>query len=1387
MEEVTLRDLIRKRGALKAQLTLFKKFHTQFENAMQDASLADIEKARIIELELRVDKNERMFQEFDQVQTQIEAQSDDLDAQMIERDNFETTFYAIISSCKSLLSTALVSAKDAQGNPQTLRVLLDSGSQSNFITREACERLGLRTKPSQISVLGINQIASSINQVCKVTFEAIHSPYTTTIICLVLPTINERLPSQDIDISSLNIPSHLKLADPSYSTGSKVDLLIGAEIFYNLLCVGQIRLGKNLPTLQKTVLGWTLSGPIAAQVIDHYHTSCNVTTNQEIHNLLSKFWETEEPIVTNNFQFSSEEQTCEEIFRATTRRDKDGRFIVRVPLKLDPSHLGQSKEGAMKRFHSMENKLSKNPIMREPYVKFMDEYDNLGHMIKVSPDKIPSNSYFLPHHPVVNENNKTTKLRVVFDASARTDSGYSLNDLQYVGPTIQDTLFSILLRFRQGPVAIGADLVKMFRQVKIAEDQRHLQTILWRASPSDELQTFQLCTVTYGTASASWLAVRCLKQLALEHAETFTHSSNVLARDFYMDDLLTSCESEEQAIKTCDDLISILAAGCFHLQKWSSNSERVLKHVKAQDPQTIINIGSDQRAKTLGVYWSCFSDHLMFSISKSPYDTKNITKRSILSDIAQIFDPLGLLGPCIVIGKILLQRLWSLKLNWDESLPSSLDTRWRRFRQELPLFNILKVPRHVLCASPSRIELHGFSDASVEAYGACLYIRSISSSGEIYVRLLTGKAKVSPIKSLTIPRLELCGAFVLAQLMTKVRQSMSISFDETFLWCDSTVCLAWIGTEPNQLQPFVQNRVAQIQTLTQPNSWHYISTSENPADFLSRGVSPHSLVDNMLWWNGPAWLSQEYSTWPIARPKLETDLPELKKQYTSFTTTSKAQVLDIRSFSSFSKLQRVIAYVLRYCSNCKLPKQHRATGALTASELLASSTYLTRNSQAQYFQEELLALKQGKALSKSSKILSLSPFIDDAGVIRVGGRIQRSEYQFSFKHPAILAGKHHLSILLCQYEHKRLLHAGPQQTLYSLRQRYWITGGRNLARQTIRSCIKCFRCKPVGTSPIMGMLPKARVTPAPPFHTVGVDYAGPVMIKTKADRGARLTKAYIAVFICFATKAIHLELVSNLTTEAFIGAFRRFTARRGKPAEVWSDNGSNFKGANAELRELASFISSNKDVLEEDICNTGVNWKFIPAFSPHMGGIWEAGVKSTKKHLRRILGSSNLTFEEFYTVLTQVEAVLNSRPMIPISSSPDDLSALTPSHFLIGRPATTLPDPDLGDIPVSRLSRYQLLQQLQQHFWRRWSREYLTELQQRTKWKLQQGEPRHGALVVLRDDNLPPLYWKLGRIVSLHPGADGAVRVVTVKTSSGAVKRAVARVCVLPIENESVE
>ncbi|XP_049886915.1 uncharacterized protein LOC126381474 [Pectinophora gossypiella] len=310
----------------------------------------------------------------------------------------------------------------------------------------------------------------------------------------------------------------------------------------------------------------------------------------------------------------------------------------------------------------------------------------------------------------------------------------------------------------------------------------------------------------------------------------------------------------------------------------------------------------------------------------------------------------------------------------------------------------------------------------------------------------------------------------------------------------------------------------------------------------------------------------------------------------------------------------------------------------------------------------------------------------------------------------------------------------------------------------------------------MGNLPAPRVTPNLPFQISGVDFAGPFFITDRKGRGCKLSKCYLCLFVCLATKALHLECASDLSTEVFMLCLRRFISRRGKPSELYCDNGTNFVGAS---NEIANFLRSSNNDMFSSAASEGINFIFSPAYSPHFGGLWEAGVKSAKFHLTRILGNQHMTFEELSTLFAQIEAILNSRPLTPLSCDPNDLHPLTPGHFLIGRTLTSLPSPTLLDINTNRLSRYQHIEQMRQHFWERWRREYLSELQQRNKWKVNQQGLQEGEMVILKDVNLPPLKWRTGRIYKLYPGADGIARVADIKTSKGIIRRALNKVCPL--------
>ncbi|XP_076658716.1 uncharacterized protein LOC143362429 [Halictus rubicundus] len=1271
-----------------------------------------------------------------------------------------------LAQSEPLLATARVIIYNRENKENQCRALLDSCSQSNFMTETLAKSLKLKLHNLSLPVSGFGEQQSQARYYAKTKFKSRTSNFTEEVAFIVVPKITSQLPSYQIDRSGIPIPNHLKLADPEFHVPASIDILLGEYLYYKLLGRNQIRLPNGKGVIQKTGLGWVISGQVELKPTKREKTVCHIT-NHALSEQLTKFWDLEE--CEPRRHLSAEDKQCEQYFATTTTRDEQGRYIVRLPFNNKTEMLGETYNRALKRFQALERRLQIDSNLKQQYKEFIDEYRKLGHM-SAAKQTTNCDGFYLPHHAVIKTTSNTTKLRVVFDGSAKPTSGLSLNDTLLVGPTIQDDLFQLVVRFRVHQYVLTADIEKMFRQIKIHPEDTKFQKILWRDNPNEPIKTFTLDTVTYGTASAPFLAVRALKQLARDEGHSYPLAAAALENDFYMDDLLTGANTIEQAEKLRDDLQLLLSLGGFNLRQWASNQPSLTKHL---DPASdTIHFNASETKKTLGICWNAKTDTITYNVNHI-HNTDRVTKRDILSKTAQLFDPLGLLGPVIIIAKFIMQDMWKLKLDWDESVPQYIHTAWIDFLSQLPNLNNFNVQRNIMVPNPVRLQLHGFSDASERGYGACIYIRSENEEGRVETHLLSAKSKVAPLKSVTLPRLELCAATLLVQLYKSISNTLKLKFDKIKLWTDSTITLHWINTSPHLLKTFVANRVAEIQSHTEPHDWSHVISSDNPADFISRGQVASQFIHNHNWLHGPAWLVQPEASWPH-NPILPIEIPEQRTTVVLIANTdNKTQLFD--KFSSFSRLLRVVAYCLRFRS--------KYTGELSITELRQSHNRIIKSIQAQQFNKELKQLTQGIAIDKSSKLTSLNPFIDSDGIMRVGGRLRHAKIKYGQKHPILLPKSNRITSLILQQEHVNNMHAGVQGTLYSVRQRYWPIDGKNTTRFIIRKCIRCFKANPRNSPDyLMADLPKDRVIPARPFENVGIDYCGPLFVKEKRFRNQKRLKVYVAVFVCFLTKAVHLELASDLTTEAFLAAFKRFSSRRGKPKNVYSDNGTNFIGAKNLLSEL--FNSQNyKKQIQQYLTSQAVEWHLSPPQSPHFGGLWEAAVKSFKHHLIRTVGDTLLTYEQLNTYVIEIEGILNSRPLTPLSPDPNDLQTLTPAHFLIGESLTSLPEQNLSGTPSNRLSLWQHTQQMKQHFWARWHKEYLNEINIRTKWK-QGGSNnlRVNDLVLIRDEGLPSMRWPIGRVLEVHPGGDNVVRVVTVKSASGIYKRSIKKICPLPID-----
>ena len=789
-------------------------------------------------------------------------------------------------------------------------------------------------------------------------------------------------------------------------------------------------------------------------------------------------------------------------------------------------------------------------------------------------------------------------------------------------------------------------------------------------------------------------------------------------------------------------------------------------------------------SKVLGLTWDKEADELQFKFDKIVQGSHRIvpTKRVILSTLATLFDPLGLISPLAVPAKVLFQDLCLTKLDWDEPLPPNELSRWEEWVQSLRQVNIISAPRCMqkdIRGEILKTSLHGFGDSSGKAYCATIYIVHETSEG-VYSTSVSSKTRISPLKKLSIPRLELMAAKILTTQMDTVVKALDphTKIDEILYWTDSMTVLYWIQNR-GEWKVFVLHRVEEILKSTQKHQWGHLSGLENPAHLGSRGVTAKYLYDNRLWWEGPPWLKGGMGSWPSHTFENEPSevKVERKKEVVLMATVEEpmliSQVVDINRYCTLGKLLRVTAYVQRFISNLKnkLAKNEVNVGRLSLDEIEKAEMEWIKCSQK--------GLQENSDYKKYKEQLGT---VNENGILVCKGRLEFSELEMSTKNPIILPKNNRFTQLVVMDCHQKVHHYKVNATLAELRTRFWVTKGRQYIKRLLSDCFVCRKLegKPFN-QPNVAPLPDFRVNEAPPFSKIGIDFAGPLYCKGVRDS---TTKSYIALFTCCVTRGIHLELVKDLSASTFLNALRRFASRRGTPSLILSDNAKTF---NFTAKLLNTFFADNEiaDYME----GHKIRWMFNLPQCPWAGGIFERMVRSVKGCLRKVLGNARLTEDELYTILTEIECTLNSRPL---TYQYDIGEVLTPSHLILGQRLSPfsfkmLPNVDQLDTNVQTSKRFLFLKKKLTHFWTRWKNEYLVNLRECHRMNKNAPNIIEIEVVLVNEDGAKRLAWKMGIVKELITGKDGEVRGVSVevigKGKAFILKRPIQKVYPLEISN----
>ncbi len=1059
---------------------------------------------------------------------------------------------------------------------------------------------------------------------------------------------------------------------------------------------------------------------------------------------------------------------------------------------------------AKRRLKSLEEgKYFKDAQIRKEYLANMDawlEEDQVEEVHSDAPDQDRAN--YLAHFAVVNQNKISSSVRPVMDGKARGAAGVALNDCLHKGPKLINELNLVFLRFRHKSITIGADVRKMFYQIRMAPEDRDWHRFLWPSPQGTKIYRWKVHP--FGSAASPCVAMFTIKEHARRYRELYPRAADTVLKSTLVDDNLDSADTVEEAQELARQLKGLYSEAGMELRKVVSNSNEVWEQFSEVERSPSLNIAEIctkdltlPLVKTLGVIYISEEDAFTFHM-KTP-DQQNWTKRTVLSFEAQLYDPHGLVAPYIVQARALIQDMWRAQLDWDDPLPSDILRKWTKWLSHLPLLSQLRIPRclhNIPNGAPNEEELHVFCDASDTAYAAVAYW--VTTRGSVRSsRLAVARAKVAPLHQLSIPRLELLATQLALDVVELMVQALPLSMTSVWLWTDSTNVLCWLRAPSKSLHTFVGHKIARIQTTTPRDHWNWVPTDQNPADIPSRGASIEDLGESTLWWHGPSFLISGQRHWPRQPEQLqptEDTLREVKKgDAFSFLT----QEDDETSGETHSQQpSRQLGHVrdgynleldgwpiqkgtwremLRLTAWCMRWRNKRRGRHLTGEEIRRAELCIWRHVQRCCFARTLKDLQEKGKLSSLSTLAHLRPFLAPDGLLRTNARLRLLLHlPYEVRHQIILPKDHSLVQQLLQHVHGPLLqHGGVQHVLSHILRRYWIVRGRSFVRSVVSSCVSCRRLRAQPSTQEMAPLPPERVpqTRTSPFAHTALDMAGP--FRVKYDNGGKDSKAYFLLLTCLVYRAVHLEPLADMSTDSFLQAFQRFTARRGTPLTVLSDHGSNFIGGRNELRRL--WNKTKQDAVQRKLEN--IIWDFTPPRGPHFGGIYERLIRSVKNALYHTFTPDHVvTWELFFTTLTVVEGILNTRPLAYIGTDPADIVPLTPADFLGTSPYHQLPTLPQGNWNMRRMWHH--TQERLDKLWRRWCLEVRPHLQAVSTWRKQERPIREGDVVAFLDEKRRGK-WPLGKIVEVTPSRDGQVRRVHVLVDGSVYVRPIQQVAVL--------